>query len=588
MTTDKNILAPKARLTETEKLNRAKESVFYDYEKKSKVKVIKKISTNMAFFDRLSESNDGSVHFESCYQLAKEYAEKNNLVFDSRPFYEGGHYFLETVTGSDVSSYREASEALAKVLAQMGIDIVVVYALERLGRTATHLQIYFSIFEKYGIKLIILNGQMDNVDFKNPMSKMMLAFMSFMAEMEAHNISTRVKRSVQHNAKLGFDQGGVAPFGMVKQEVKTAVREKPFQILVPDETIVPQLGISKADLIRQAAQKYADGSSFTTIAKWFNDLGIPTYNTLLLEKKKAKLGLDVEIAKLHWVGRSVSNIILNPKLAGYRTIGESSKFAEKTIDPEIFIDSNGNELRTYVPVYSDELWEAVKKRKKTSVAYKQKGNMSLLRGLVFCSSCGGRLQCSGNKFGRSYACINYNNGKCVSNNIKVDGVEDIVKAVFTTLVEDKEVQTQYMNSLVAKDKSNKIKEVSDMNNKLIGDLNARLVNIQEMYKEGVYHGSIQDFKSEVAKIELDIERYSKPIEKVEVDKNPFKLIENLTADEIYNTLDIKDLNIILHEFIGKVMVTPNSKMANPINSRRLSANGLKCDPARVQVVLKVA
>ena len=587
MSKEKIVLAPKKRLTEAEKVARSKESVFYDYTPKKKKVQKKQDNGRMYFFDRLSESAEGSMHFESCLELAKQYAEKNGLVFDSTEYTDGGDFFLETVTGSDVSSYREASEAMAKSLAENDVSQVVIYALERLGRTATHINLYFNIFEKYNIKVVFLDGKFDNIDFKTPMGKMMLSFMTFMAEMEAHNISTRVKRSMNHNAKLGFETGGYAPFGMTKKQVQTNFREKPFTILTPDTELIPGFEISRSELVVQAAEKYVAGTGFKAIAKWFNELNIPTSETIRLTNKAKKMSQEVEIAELHWAEKTVKNIILNPKLAGYRTIGEKSKFSEDgRIEPEIFIQNDGTALRTYEPVYTDELWEKILAKKKNSVAYAQKGNTSILRGIIFCDKCGGRMHKGGSAKRSSYVCGNGEVGRCSSNNIRTEGVEDIVKAVFASLLEDKEIQKEYIDNFTAKKDTTEDAELKEYYLQKMGELKTRMNKIQELYLNGVYVGGIKAYKQDIAMLELEMEKYKTPTAEKVLDANPFEAIASLTAEEVFNTLSNTEINQILHGIIERVEIKPTSSLEKNINSRKLNSMGMKCDPARVKVELK--
>lgn len=126
-----------------------------------------------------------------------EYAHNNNLIIDK---------IIETTT----SSKRDRSERLIdEAIKQLSCnDTIIVYSLDRLGRsTLETLQIIDDIKTK-GIKLILIK---DNLIIdphnNNPMNEMMLTMLSGFAQLERSFISERTKAGLQARKDKGIKLG---------------------------------------------------------------------------------------------------------------------------------------------------------------------------------------------------------------------------------------------------------------------------------------------------------------------------------------------------------------------------------------------
>lgn len=129
--------------------------------------------------------------------LILEYAFKNNLTIDK---------IVETTVSSKKDRrYRNIDEVLDALNEK---DVLLVYALDRLGRsTLETLQIIEDIKNK-GIKLILIKDSIiiDPMN-NNPINEMMLTMLSGFAQLERSFISERTKAGLQARKDRGLVLG---------------------------------------------------------------------------------------------------------------------------------------------------------------------------------------------------------------------------------------------------------------------------------------------------------------------------------------------------------------------------------------------
>ena len=126
-----------------------------------------------------------------------EYAHNNNLTIDE---------IIETTTSSRKDrKERLIDEAINKL--SFG-DSIIVYSLDRLGRsTLDTLQIIDDIKTK-GIKLILIKDNLIiDPNNNNPMNEMMLTMLSGFAQLERSFISERTKAGLQVRKDKGMQLG---------------------------------------------------------------------------------------------------------------------------------------------------------------------------------------------------------------------------------------------------------------------------------------------------------------------------------------------------------------------------------------------
>ncbi len=95
-------------------------------------------------------------------------------------------------------------------------DIVLVYKLDRLGRSVLHLAQLVKDFERFGIRFLATSQGIDT-DKSNPTSRLLLHILSAVAEFERELIKERTVLGVQNAIKMG--EGSLRANGTHRKKV---------------------------------------------------------------------------------------------------------------------------------------------------------------------------------------------------------------------------------------------------------------------------------------------------------------------------------------------------------------------------------
>jgi len=125
-----------------------------------------------------------STSDQNCESQLKEIRE-----YLSRMGWENAGEFVDTgFSGSKAS--RPALDQLMKDSSLRKFDCVVVYKLDRFGRSVLHLNQQLAILESLGIRFVAISQGIDT-DAKNPTSRLLLHILSSVAEFERELIKER-------------------------------------------------------------------------------------------------------------------------------------------------------------------------------------------------------------------------------------------------------------------------------------------------------------------------------------------------------------------------------------------------------------
>ena len=109
-------------------------------------------------------------------------------------------YFIEQISGRK-ENRSELTQALKKL--ESG-DTLIVYKIDRLGRSTKQLVNIVAELEEKEINLIVIK---ENIDTSTPMGKLIFTIMSAISELEANYISERTREALsilkQNGIKLG-------------------------------------------------------------------------------------------------------------------------------------------------------------------------------------------------------------------------------------------------------------------------------------------------------------------------------------------------------------------------------------------------
>lgn len=231
----------------------------------------------------------------------------------------------------DFSAYGSKSRpAWERMLADIGegrIDLIVAYALDRLGRRPADIERLL----QSGVRFVTVR---DNLDSAGAASELYIRILAAVAKMESDNLGARVTLKHDELRRSGKWSGGRRVFGLSDD----------WTAIVDDE----------ADLIRDAAKRIVSGEPLGRIARELRDAGILT-------------------ASGHaWSASGLRKMMLSPRLIGRRRSG------------------NGLSEGIGIPaILDEETWRKVQVVLTDPSRLKHDGNgiRYLLAGMLQCSEC---------------------------------------------------------------------------------------------------------------------------------------------------------------------------------------------------------
>ncbi|HAP3815552.1 TPA: recombinase family protein, partial [Enterococcus faecalis] len=114
--------------------------------------------------------------------------------------YEIDSYFIEQISGRK-ENRKELNRALD--ILEAG-DTLIIYKIDRLGRSTKQLVNIMSELQEKGINLISIK---ENIDTSTPMGKVIFTILSAIAELEADYISERTKEALAILKENGVQLG---------------------------------------------------------------------------------------------------------------------------------------------------------------------------------------------------------------------------------------------------------------------------------------------------------------------------------------------------------------------------------------------
>lgn len=199
----------------------------------------------------------------------------------------------QVFTDNDVSATktkrRPEYERLLASIESRTIDALIVYDVDRLTRTPAELERFIDLADRHHTALASVGG---DVDLATPQGRLTARIKGSVARHEVEQMSRRLKRKFQENAKEGKAHG-VTPFGYRRERVQDENgRDTGYR-----EVIVP----AEADAIRELYRMVIAGESLRSLAGYLNDQGFKT------GRGNA------------FVGNVVGNMLRRPRYAGHRT-----------------------------------------------------------------------------------------------------------------------------------------------------------------------------------------------------------------------------------------------------------------------------
>jgi DNA invertase Pin-like site-specific DNA recombinase len=194
----------------------------------------------VALYGRVSTSG-GHQDPEMQLRELREYCERR------------GWRITETYTDAGVSGSKDSRPALNRLMAdayQRSFDAVLVWKLDRFGRSLRHLVNALAEFEALGIAFVSLR---DNLDLSTPSGRLMFQIIGAMAEFERALIQERVRAGLRNARAKGKRLG--RPRAEITQSQVAALRAQGASW----RQIASQLQVSLGTVFRLSRGKQLGG-----------------------------------------------------------------------------------------------------------------------------------------------------------------------------------------------------------------------------------------------------------------------------------------------------------------------------------------
>ena len=150
----------------------------------------------VAIYARVSDPRDGRQHPEVQLEELRAYASQRRWTVLPE------HEYVDRITGSKDS--RPQLNRLMADARRRKFDLVLVWKLDRLGRSLRHLVNSMAELEALGIGLVSLREALDPT---TPMGRAMFGMIGVMAEFERSLIQERVKSGMKYAKSRGIHCG---------------------------------------------------------------------------------------------------------------------------------------------------------------------------------------------------------------------------------------------------------------------------------------------------------------------------------------------------------------------------------------------
>lgn len=206
--------------------------------------------------------------------------------------YQATSHFSETYSGLTIE--RPKLNELRELIRSGGIDVLVVYCLDRLSRDPTHGVILTQELEKHNVTLEAVTETVDSSE----LGKLISYIRGFASKLEAEKIRERTMRGKHAKLKCGeLPQGtGVGMYGY-DWNTKTKRRE---------------INHIEAEIVHEVFTRVATGESLVSIARRLNERGIRT--------KATKIG---DSRRKLWHSLTIRRMVRNPGYIGNTRFGDA-------------------------------------------------------------------------------------------------------------------------------------------------------------------------------------------------------------------------------------------------------------------------
>lgn len=326
-----------------------------------------------AIYARVSTDNQVGGRFDSCESqtaICREYIrQRANLGW-----YEAAAFTDAAYSGGSMN--RPGIQALKRLIEAGEVKVVVIFKLERMSRNIDEWGPFRAFLDQHGCRLV---SATEDISEEEPEGRLKNNIILSVADFERRNTAKKTRIKMREQAKRGFWNGGLVPYGYSY--------DKNTQTL--------QLHPVEAPIVRRIFEQASQLVSLTDIANTLNAEGLRTKERTLYRRD----GSTETIGGRFFRSDGLRLILRNPLYRGAVRF-EGQEFAAQ--HPAL------------VPA---ETWDkanaatATTKERPVYLFQERDAQNHLLKGLVWCGSCGralvpndsGKRSLTGTKY-RYYTC----------------------------------------------------------------------------------------------------------------------------------------------------------------------------------------
>ncbi len=252
-------------------------------------------------------------------------------------------------------------------------DLILFWKMDRFVRKVVDMQDMIKWASEHGGKALV-SVKEPVLDMVGPFRHVIIDLFAAIAEMEAQNISMRV-RSFQKYAKTkNVWAKGNPPYGYETYRGD-------------DGAMYLRIRESQAKVIKEMYRQVVAGKPYSEIASRFNEDKIPSPGAERMSNRRKEMGVPQPV----WRPRTITSILQSESLLGWKC--EEVMVPGKKYGRSQPILTSEGKIRMADPILTDEEWVKLQEemQNRPSSARRTTKNTTAYRGVILCGGCGRNL-----------------------------------------------------------------------------------------------------------------------------------------------------------------------------------------------------
>lgn len=354
----------------------------FDFEAPQKAAVYCRVS---------SEVQQERQTIESQVEFAQKYCDLNSIAITKI-------YKDDGITGTLPLQDRPAGAELLADAKDGQFQLVLIFKLDRLGRST---RVILNAVHDLDAMDIKVRSMTEPFDTSNASGRFLLTILAGVADLERSNILQRMALGTDRAARDGKWLGGIVPYGYIVNDDR---------YLEVNETIIPGLDMSEADVVHMMYDLCLQGESTIKIAKRLNAIKIPP--AWIAHGLGGKRRNNTSAL---WNPSRVLGILRSSTYKGIHQYGKRSQRERELIERQVpaIVDTDTWD-KAQVILHNNQI-DSMKNSK----------HKYLLRSIIKCENCGSTYRCNPggkNKGDGYYSCNGRSNWRRMSMNEKCQGM----------------------------------------------------------------------------------------------------------------------------------------------------------------------